>query len=116
MKWKTQQDLFKAIIKEEMELLNKKGAEYASDDDALANFKKRSDDIGIDPKQILWIFLSKHLDSVKYFIKKGQVVSSEPIEGRIQDARNYLFLLQCLIHEEKDFAIKKQKEPQEEGG
>ena len=113
MKWKTQQDLFKAIIKEEMELLNKKGAEYASDTDALANFKKRSDDIGIDPKQILWIFLSKHLDSIKYFIKKGQVASSEPIEGRIQDARNYLFLLTCLIAEDKEMA--KKSPPEEEG-
>jgi len=101
MQWKRQQELFKALVKEEMDLLNKKGAEYASDTDALANFKKRAEDIGIGPKQILWIFLSKHLDSIKSYIKKGHVISDEPIEGRIQDARNYLFLLSCLIDEEK---------------
>lgn len=101
MIWKRQQELFKTLIKEEMELLNKKGAEYASDADALANFKKGADDIGINPKQILWIFLNKHLSSIKSYIKKGVVLSDEPIKGRIQDARNYLFLLQCLIDEEE---------------
>jgi hypothetical protein len=101
MKWATQQSLFKTMIKEEMDLLNKKGAEYASDADALANFKKRAEDIGIDPKQILWIFLSKHLDSIKSYIKKGKEISDEPIAGRIQDARNYLFLLHCLNEEAK---------------
>ncbi len=101
MQWKRQKELFTTLIKEEMKLLEQKGAEYASDADALANFKKRAEDIGIDPKQILWIFLSKHLDSIKSFIKKGHVVSNEPIEGRVQDARNYLFLLLCLLDEEK---------------
>jgi hypothetical protein len=101
MQWKRQKELFTSLIKEEMKLLEQKGAEYASDTDALANFKKRAEDIGIGPKQILWIFLSKHLDSIKSYIKKGNIVSNEPIEGRVQDARNYLFLLLCLIDEEK---------------
>jgi DNA-binding SARP family transcriptional activator len=106
MQWAKQQALFKAIVKEEMDLLTRKGAEYASDADALANFKKRAEDIGIDPKQILWIFLSKHLDSIKSFVKKGKEISDEPIAGRIQDARNYLFLLHCLIDEAADLAKK----------
>ena len=102
MKWEQQQKLFKELIKEEADILNRKGAEYASDEDANANFKKRAEDIGIDPKQILWIFLSKHLDSIKSYIKKGKEISDEPIVGRINDARNYLFLLHCLICEEKN--------------
>ena len=110
MKWNEQQRIFKEMVKVEMDLLAQKGIEYASDEDALANFKKRSDDIGIDPKQILWIFLSKHLDSIKHFIKKGHVASNEPIEGRIHDARNYLCLLACLIAEDKEEAKKKPKE------
>lgn len=101
MKWAEQQALFKALVKEEADILNRKGAEYASDTDANANFKKRAEDIGIDPKQILWIFLSKHLDSIKSYVKKGKEISDEPIMGRINDARNYLFLLHCLIEEEK---------------
>lgn len=109
MKWKQQQDLFRAMIKEENDLLTKKGAEYASDTDALANFKKRAEDIGIDPKQILWIFLSKHLDSIKSFVKKGHELSDEPIAGRIQDSRNYLFLLHCLIVEAAEVAAESKK-------
>lgn len=104
MKWSEQQALFKAMVKEEADILNRKGAEYASDADANANFKKRAEDIGIDSKQILWIFLSKHLDSIKSYIKKGREISDEPIMGRINDARNYLFLLHCLIEEDKQIA------------
>jgi hypothetical protein len=107
MKWQEQQALFKAMVKEEAELLNTKGLEYASDADALANFKKRAEDVGVDPKQILWIFLSKHLDSIKSYIRKGATISNEPIEGRVNDARNYLFLLICLIKESQEQAAKK---------
>jgi len=110
MQWKRQQDLFKIMIKEELDLLNKKGAEYASDADALDNFKKGAADIGIDPKQILWIFLNKHLSSIKSYIKKGHTISDEPIAGRIQDARNYLFLLLCLIDEAAAADAKTQEE------
>ena len=110
MKWNEQQALFKKMVKEESDLLTRKGAEYASDEDALANFKKRSEDIGIDPKQILWVFASKHIDSIKSYIRKGKEISDEPIEGRINDARNYFFLLAALIHEEKELAAKKPNE------
>ena len=113
MKWSEQQSLFRSIVKEEADILNRKGAEYASDTDANANFKKRAEDIGIDPKQILWIFLSKHLDSIKSFIKKGKEISDEPIAGRINDARNYLFLLSCLIEEEKQVKSKEEHKKKE---
>jgi hypothetical protein len=101
MKWEQQQALHAKLVEQERDLLNRKGAEYASDDDALDNFKRGAREIGIDPKQILWIYMSKHLSSIKSFIRKGKVLSDEPIAGRIADARNYLFLLQCLIDEDE---------------
>ena len=117
MLWKRQQELFKNMIREESDLLNKKGAEYASDADALANFKKQAremqEELGLNatPLHALWFLLNKHLSSIKSYIRKGHVLSDEPIKGRLMDARNYLFLAHCLIEEmEAEAAAKKQAE------
>lgn len=99
MKWTEQQARFKLLIKEEMDLLNNKGAEYASESDALDNFKKQASDVGVSPQAIALIFMNKHFSAIKAYIRKGNVSSNEPISGRINDMRNYLFLLLCLIEE-----------------
>lgn len=101
MKWDRQQAEFETVIAELKDLLFNKGKEYAGDYDALGNFKSGLD-IGITSNQKLWIFLDKHLCSIKSYIKHGQTFSNEPIEGRINDAINYLFLLRCLIKEEQE--------------
>ena len=100
MKWVDQKAEFDSMVKELEDLLVNKGREYAGDHDALGNFKS-ANDIGVTANQKLWIFLDKHLSSIRSYIKHGQVFSNEPIEGRINDAINYLFLLRCLIAEQK---------------
>jgi hypothetical protein len=105
MRWEEQKALFDDMVHELNELLTKKGREYASDADALANFKSGLD-IGITPLQKAWVFGEKHLSSIKSYIKKGHVISNEPIEGRVYDAINYLFLILCLIEEGKSTAKK----------
>jgi hypothetical protein len=100
MKWNEQQAEFDKMVEELKDLLFNKGKEYAGDTDALGNFKTGLD-IGVSPLQKLYIFLDKHLSSIKSYVKHGQVFSNEPIEGRISDAINYLFLLRCLIVEKK---------------
>lgn len=82
------------------ELNKKKGADYAGDEDALANFKEAAADIGVSPYVIWYVYFHKHLSAVKRFVEKGQV-ESEPIEGRIDDAILYLFLLRGLIKDEQ---------------
>lgn len=100
MKWKEQQDLFKAVIKEEMELLSKKGAEYASDQDCLDNFKRQGEELGLSPFQVLAVFMNKHYRSVQAFVRNGcKTTSNESIEGRLNDLRNYAFLALCLLKE-----------------
>jgi len=100
MNWETQQKIFEDIVKEEQRILVQKGHEYAGDKDALGNFKSESmERIGLTPLQTLWVYLHKHLKSIEHYIKHGTEFSEEPIEGRISDARNYLFLLHCLIVE-----------------
>lgn len=100
MKWQDQKAEFDLMVKELEDLLVNKGREYAGDHDALGNFKTALD-IGVTSNQKLWIFLDKHLSSIKSYIKHGKIFSNEPIEGRINDAINYLFLLRCLIAEQK---------------
>lgn len=101
MKLYEQEILLEKMIKYERELFATKGKEYAGDDDVLSNFKD-SDVVGLNSKQKLWVYLSKHISSIASYIKNGQEFSSETIESRIADARCYLALLYMLIHEEKN--------------
>lgn len=102
MKWKEQQELFKAVVKEEMELLTQKGAEYASEADCLDNFKRQGEELGLSPFQVLSVLMNKHYRSVQSFVRNGGKTSSnESIEGRLNDLRNYAFLALCLLKDMK---------------
>lgn len=84
-------------------LLITKGGEYAGGSDRLANFKRGAGRVGVKPLTVLHIYLSKHLDAIDTYVRKAQCeetqVLSEPIEGRIDDAINYLLLAKALIAE-----------------
>jgi hypothetical protein len=98
----TYKDVTKMLVKmhkEELAIAKTKGNEYTQGD-KLDNFKRIAKELGIDAKMVLWVYLKKHLDSIANYIKIGRVLS-EPIEGRIMDARVYLSLLRCLIEEER---------------
>ena len=76
-----------------------KGLEYSGETDRLANFKDQAKLLGFaSPIQVLGVYLNKHLGSINKFIAGG-TASSEPIEGRIDDAILYLVLLKALISE-----------------
>jgi len=90
---------FDNMVKELEELLFTKGKEYSTEKDVLDNFKK-GEEIGVSSKQKLFIYLDKHLSSIKSYIKNNGVYSTESIDSRICDACNYLFLLRCLIKDE----------------
>ena len=102
---------FKTLIDEQAKALHaltaSKGEEYArSDDDQLANFKRQGAELGLMPEKILAVYLNKHLDSIKTYIKHKSPDSvytlAEPIEGRIDDAILYLLLLKATVIEEKE--------------
>lgn len=84
-----------------MRLTESKGQEYARSKDQLANFKRQGEELGTTPEQILMVYLNKHIDSIKSYVKKlgsdEPITLSEPIEGRIDDAVLYLVLLKGLI-------------------
>ena len=84
-------------------LSDNKGHEYSGDKDALSNFKRNGQMLGLDPLQIWAVYFSKHHDSLMTYIKEipDEIhrVLTEPIEGRIDDMITYLILAKALIRD-----------------
>lgn len=97
-------DTFKTLLsntyKSLVNLTASKGEEYSRDADQLANFKRQAEELNTTPEKILMVYLNKHLDSIKSFVKTGKV-HSEPIEGRIDDAILYLILLKGIVQDDR---------------
>ena len=82
-------------------LLSKKGSDYTQGLDRLSNFKLVAEEIGTTPEQVLWVYLAKHLFALRRYVREGRV-ESEPLQDRIDDAINYLHLLEGLIRDQAD--------------
>lgn len=81
-------------------ILKQKGADYTRHSaDRLANFKRGAEGLGLSPLQVWAVYFSKHVDAIMSFVKTGKV-ESEAIEGRFDDAINYLYLGEALIREQ----------------
>jgi hypothetical protein len=83
------------------ELFQKASREYSALDEAFENFNKLAEELKIDRKMVLWIYLTKHRDGVLKFLN-GHKSQREPVTGRIQDMIVYLFLLWGMLKEEED--------------
>jgi len=95
-------ELNKDIIKECFKLLNDKGHDYTgANEDTLANFKMVAQRTGLSPLQVWTVYFTKHADAIQTYIRKGEL-KSETIESRIEDAINYLLLLNGLIKEKNE--------------
>ena len=76
--------------------------EYAQDiDEIFANFHRIADDMSIDRKQVLMVYMLKHIDGINAFIK-GHESQREDVTGRITDCIVYLMLLWGMIKEERE--------------
>ena len=100
----TREDFYSLIEKELVpsciQILKTKGEAYTLGDDRLISFKKNSNLLGISPEKQWFTYFIKHFDSVTSYINENYS-DSEPIETRIQDMINYLFLLYGLIKDRK---------------
>lgn len=94
----------------ELELLQTKGREYTggaeagNERDVLHNFKDVAAQSGTTPLQAWAVYFLKHVSSITTHIADPSREMSESINGRIEDARTYLGLLQCLIAEQAEQA------------
>jgi hypothetical protein len=98
--------LIGSTFKQIQHLSDNKGAEYSGDDDALANFKRNAERIGLDPLQVWHVYAAKHYDSLCSYIKEinapARRVLTEPIDGRVDDLITYLLLFKALVKEKED--------------
>ena len=103
-------DRFQLLLKQThdamLALTASKGEEYTNNAaagaaDQHANFKRLSEELGLTPEQVLSVYLTKHLDAIKSYLRMGREFS-EPIDGRIDDAILYLILLKGLIVERRE--------------
>ena len=95
-------NLMEIMHKEEKEEHLKKNADYADRNglNILANFERVAENLNITPQMALLIYMEKHMDAIRTYIRFGSVMS-EPIEGRIKDARVYLSLLRAMVEQKK---------------
>jgi hypothetical protein len=98
----TQYEKAYETVKKEINFLRDAGQkEYAHDEmNALANFERTGNDVGLDRKLVLWVFCMKHRDGVASFLK-GHKSQREDVRGRINDIIVYLILLRAMIDDEQ---------------
>jgi len=102
MNHKQRDESIRKHFDEIMQICSSKGIEYANDDlDANKNFKAVGEELGLDPKAILWVYKQKHNRSIAQFIKSGKTHSNETIQSRIYDEILYDFILLTLIEDEQ---------------
>jgi hypothetical protein len=95
-------EIFDKTVARMRELMETKGVEYSNDHDALANFKDPAHaEIGVDKYQAWAVLFNKHMSAIRSFMRKGEVMSDEPIEGRVDDALVYLVLFKCLLFDDR---------------
>lgn len=101
-------------------ILINKGREYQSNADekninVFANFERGANLVGVNRETVLFIYLTKHWDSICTFMRdlqSGKSIAeiesklSEPINGRFIDAINYLLILNSMINDKRDAGTK----------
>lgn len=82
-----------------LDLLNKKAAEYAPDEDRLENFKRAAGILQQSSAQALLGMLVKHWVSIAVMIETDQVGAQYGClwKEKISDAINYMHLLEAVL-------------------
>ena len=76
--------------------------EYAREEkNAFANFERVAEYLNINRKEVLMVYLLKHIDGITSYIK-GQISQREDVTGRITDAITYLCLLWGMVESERE--------------
>lgn len=93
--------LLKIKHEEEEKLLSSKGQEYTiGDSDRLIAFKEIAKQIGITPKQVCMVFMTKHFFSLCNYVSGQASPITEQLSDRVTDLRNYALFLEALDEDE----------------
>lgn len=93
--------LLKIKHEEEEKLLSSKGQEYTiGDSDRLIAFKEIARQIGITPKQVCMVFMTKHFFSLCNYVSDKSKPTTEQLSDRVTDLRNYALFLEALDEDE----------------
>ena len=102
MTQKQMESLISDIFEEVQDMRDAGQKEYAQrENNAFANFERISGWLNRDKKEILMIYLMKHIDGICSFVK-GHKSQREDVRGRLTDAIVYLCLLWGMINEEEE--------------
>lgn len=89
--------LLKIKHEEEEKLLASKGLEYTIGDyDRLIAFKEIAKQLGITPKQVCMVFMTKHFFSLCNYVSGKASPTTEQLSDRVTDLRNYALFLEAL--------------------
>ena len=81
-------------------LLQKKGAEYATDQDVFHNFEEGAKMSFHDKREMVaWEYMMKHMISIKDMISSKDAYSEYTIREKFGDAINYLILMEAMMLE-----------------
>lgn len=75
--------------------------EYAAEEDSLYNFKWVAELLGINPEKVLLVYLLKHIGGIAAWAD-GHKSQREHVQGRIDDARVYLCILDAMASMEEE--------------
>jgi hypothetical protein len=116
---KTSSAAVEIIIKETFDnilhLRRIKEAEYSEEGDALSNFRRNGEGMGM-PMEVVWrVYAGKHWDALSQHVRDvgngTRRVLSEPIEERIDDLIVYLCLFKAMLRERQEAKGYAQAEP-----
>ncbi len=85
------------IHKECKEILATKGVDYTLDkDNRLSQFEEIAEEVGVTPRQVIGVLMSKHKQSILKVIR-GETLYGEQLDKKIVDQINYLCLLWAQV-------------------
>jgi len=93
--------LFDTFVKQNRDIIGRKGNDYSGNTDRLRNFKS-SAVVKVQPENGILVRIMDKITRISELLEHDSMVKSESIEDTISDMSNYVFLLYALIKSKKE--------------
>lgn len=91
-------DSVEKTFKECMEILRAKQHDYATNEDALQNFRY-AELVNVGPQKAALVRIAEKLSRVSNLIDKEEAVKDEKVADTIRDMINYMAILKAMVEE-----------------